>query len=87
MLTREQCEDIGRALETMRQGGVVLYPTDTIWGLGCDATNPEAVAKVYAMKAKACPTGTISSAGTKKKCTADTAACATSHSMKTKATP
>ena len=53
MLTREQREDIGRALETMRQGGVVLYPTDTIWGLGCDATNPEAVAKVYAIKQRA----------------------------------
>lgn len=34
----------------MRKGGVILYPTDTVWGIGCDATNPEAVAKVYAIK-------------------------------------
>lgn len=39
MLTHEQREDIKRAVETMRGGGVILYPTDTIWGLGCDATN------------------------------------------------
>ena len=50
MLTHEQREDIKRAVETMRGGGVILYPTDTIWGLGCDATNPEAVAKIYAIK-------------------------------------
>lgn len=53
MLTQEQREDISRAIEVMRQGGVVLYPTDTIWGLGCDATLPEAVAKVYAIKQRA----------------------------------
>lgn len=34
----------------MRKGGVILYPTDTVWGIGCDATNAEAVAKVYAIK-------------------------------------
>ena len=45
-----QEEDIRRAVETMRNGGVILYPTDTVWGIGCDATNPEAVAKVYAIK-------------------------------------
>ena len=50
MLTHEQREDISRAVETMRRGGVILYPTDTIWGLGCDATNAEAVAKIYAIK-------------------------------------
>lgn len=43
-------EDIRRAVECMRQGGVILYPTDTVWGIGCDATNAEAVAKVYAIK-------------------------------------
>jgi L-threonylcarbamoyladenylate synthase len=43
-------EDIQRALEVLRQGGVILYPTDTIWGLGCDATNSEAVKKIYALK-------------------------------------
>ncbi len=43
-------EDIRRAVEVMKNGGVILYPTDTIWGIGCDATNPEAVAKVYKIK-------------------------------------
>ena len=42
--------DIKNAIEVMRKGGVILYPTDTVWGIGCDATNPEAVAKVYAIK-------------------------------------
>lgn len=46
-------EDIKRAVEAMRRGGVILYPTDTVWGLGCDATNAEAVAKVYAIKQRA----------------------------------
>ncbi len=45
-----QEEDIKRAVETMRNGGVILYPTDTVWGIGCDATNAEAVAKVYKIK-------------------------------------
>ena len=43
-------EDIKKAVETMRKGGVILYPTDTVWGIGCDATNAEAVAKVYKIK-------------------------------------
>ena len=43
-------EDIKRAVECMRKGGVILYPTDTVWGIGCDATNPEAVKKVYEIK-------------------------------------
>ena len=47
-MTRE--EDIQKAVETMRQGGVILYPTDTVWGIGCDAANREAVAKVYQIK-------------------------------------
>ena len=34
----------------MRKGGVILYPTDTVWGIGCDATNAEAVARVYRIK-------------------------------------
>lgn len=50
MLTKEQLEDIRQAVETIRRGGVILYPTDTIWGIGCDATNAEAVARVYAIK-------------------------------------
>lgn len=47
-MTRE--EDIKNAVETMRRGGTILYPTDTIWGIGCDATNAEAVKKVYDIK-------------------------------------
>ena len=47
-MTRE--EDIRKAVETMRKGGVILYPTDTVWGIGCDATNPEAVKRVYEIK-------------------------------------
>ena len=43
-------EEIQKALEVLRGGGVILYPTDTVWGIGCDATDPEAVAKVYALK-------------------------------------
>ena len=45
-----QEEDIKNAVECMRKGGVILYPTDTVWGIGCDATNPEAVKKVYEIK-------------------------------------
>lgn len=48
VMTRE--EDIKRAVETMRKGGVILYPTDTVWGIGCDATNKEAVKRVYEIK-------------------------------------
>ena len=47
-MTRE--EDIRNAVETMRKGGVILYPTDTVWGIGCDATNVEAVKRVYEIK-------------------------------------
>ena len=47
-MTREQ--DIKNAVEVLRKGGVILYPTDTVWGIGCDATNEEAVRKVYAIK-------------------------------------
>ena len=43
-------EEIQKALEVLRGGGVILYPTDTVWGIGSDATNPEAVARVYAIK-------------------------------------
>ena len=45
-----QAEDIKNAVEVLRKGGVILYPTDTVWGIGCDATNAEAVAKVYEIK-------------------------------------
>ena len=43
-------EEINKALEVLKSGGVILYPTDTIWGLGCDASNPEAVEKVLKIK-------------------------------------
>lgn len=46
-------DDLRQALLTIRQGGVILYPTDTVWGLGCDATNSEAVARVYRIKRRA----------------------------------
>lgn len=41
---------LSESLQVLREGGLILYPTDTVWGIGCDATNPEAVAKVYALK-------------------------------------
>lgn len=43
-------EDIKEACRVLARGGVILYPTDTIWGLGCDATNPEAVKRIYEIK-------------------------------------
>ena len=43
-------EDIKAALEVLQKGGVILYPTDTIWGIGCDACNEDAVKKVYSIK-------------------------------------
>lgn len=46
-------EDIKKACQVMREGGVILYPTDTIWGIGCDATNEEAVRRVYEIKQRA----------------------------------
>jgi L-threonylcarbamoyladenylate synthase len=43
-------DDIQQALEVLRRGGVILYPTDTVWGLGCDATNATAVERIYKIK-------------------------------------
>lgn len=43
-------KDIEQCLSTLKNGGLILYPTDTVWGIGCDATNEDAVAKVYALK-------------------------------------
>jgi L-threonylcarbamoyladenylate synthase len=45
-------EDINASLKVLREGGVILYPTDTIWGLGCDATNIKAVEKIFSIKAR-----------------------------------
>ncbi len=45
-------DDIEKSLEVLQAGGLILYPTDTIWGIGCDATNPEAVEKVFKLKGR-----------------------------------
>ena len=50
MNMRYEKEDLQAALRVLRGGGVIVYPTDTVWGIGCDATNAEAVAKIYALK-------------------------------------
>lgn len=47
---KELKKAVDEALKILREGGVILYPTDTVWGLGCDATNPKAVEKIYAIK-------------------------------------
>ncbi len=52
-MNREIAEEVKKACEVMHAGGVILYPTDTVWGIGCDATNPEAVKKVYEIKRRA----------------------------------
>ena len=50
-MTQQQiAEDIRTAVQTMRQGGLILYPTDTIWGIGCDASNEEAVRRIFRLK-------------------------------------
>ncbi len=46
-------EDLLRAIEVLKAGGVILYPTDTVWGIGCDATNAEAVQRIYEIKRRA----------------------------------
>lgn len=46
-------EEIKNALEVLRKGGTILYPTDTVWGIGCDARNKDAVAKVFKIKQRA----------------------------------
>jgi len=43
-------EEINKALQTLKEGGLIIYPTDTVWGIGCDAANSEAVEKVYKLK-------------------------------------
>ncbi len=43
-------DDLKKALEVLKNGGTILYPTDTIWGIGCDATHPKAIDKVYKIK-------------------------------------
>lgn len=46
-------EDIRQALNVLKNGGIILYPTDTVWGLGCDATNDDAVKKIFRIKKRA----------------------------------
>ena len=43
-------DEVARALKVIQEGGIILYPTDTIWGIGCDATNTEAIKKIFALK-------------------------------------
>ena len=43
-------DDLKQALEVLRNGGIILYPTDTVWGIGCDATNADAVKRIYELK-------------------------------------
>ena len=48
--SRYEREDLQQAVQVMRNGGIILYPTDTVWGIGCDATNADAVARIYRLK-------------------------------------
>ena len=43
-------QEVHNAYEVIQNGGIILYPTDTVWGIGCDATNEEAVKKIYTLK-------------------------------------
>ncbi|MGB4774788.1 MAG: Sua5/YciO/YrdC/YwlC family protein, partial [Daejeonella sp.] len=45
-------DEVRNALQVLKNGGIILYPTDTIWGIGCDATNEEAVKKVFKLKGR-----------------------------------
>ena len=49
-IERYDKEDLQEALRVLQSGGIIVYPTDTVWGIGCDATNAEAVKKIYALK-------------------------------------
>ena len=48
--TKNKTMSLDKALEVLKNGGTILYPTDTIWGIGCDATNPEAIKKIFDIK-------------------------------------
>lgn len=52
-IPRYEEDDLRNALDTLKKGGIILYPTDTVWGIGCDARNAEAVAKIYDLKKRA----------------------------------
>ncbi len=49
-IMRYDKDDLQQALQVLRNGGIIVYPTDTVWGIGCDATNAEAVKRIYALK-------------------------------------
>lgn len=51
--SRYNPEDLAKAVEVVKKGGIILYPTDTIWGIGCDARNEEAVKRIYELKQRA----------------------------------
>ena len=53
MANRYEKSDLEEAVRVLREGGVIVYPTDTVWGIGCDATNEEAVQKIYSLKHRA----------------------------------
>ena len=50
MMNSDINQEVHKAFEIIKEGGIILYPTDTVWGIGCDATNPDAVAKIYQLK-------------------------------------
>jgi len=50
MMNSDINQEVHKAFEIIKEGGIILYPTDTVWGIGCDATNSEAVAKIYQLK-------------------------------------
>ncbi|MDE6668366.1 MAG: threonylcarbamoyl-AMP synthase [Muribaculaceae bacterium] len=50
---RYEADDLQKAVAVMQRGGIILYPTDTVWGIGCDATNPKAVEKIFRLKQRA----------------------------------
>ena len=43
-------DEVAKAFEVIKDGGIILYPTDTIWGIGCDATNTDAVKRIFQLK-------------------------------------
>lgn len=49
-MKKEYIDDVKKAVEVMRAGGIILYPTDTIWGIGCDASNSAAVRRIFELK-------------------------------------
>lgn len=52
-IDRKMLEEVDKAAAVVKRGGIILYPTDTVWGIGCDASNPDAVKKVFELKRRA----------------------------------